>query len=411
MNRTYHFLDVRFSLDAPDELLDMFECVYGHFREACECKQCSASAHPEISLTAESDGESFLFSGPTRQVTIARDDALAYLLYTVQNTVVRASRAYFMIHGAALDIDGRGVVLTASSGLGKTTLCLELVRQGAGFLSDEIAAVPIAGGPLHAFPRAVGIREKTFDLLGLDPPENEATIPESCGFKQFLDVQAAFCQSPPGNVPLSAVVFLAPPPDPTPTDTSNEWLELSLHGKAEPNATSSNRGSSQPRPPKPGSKISLEGEAALSRLEHHSEPPALKTDALLSALRATPGIHEVFALEDRDEPVLRIGYEPGLSIIDAVDRAAIDSRTVIRGHHRGRSLPPDYTAEAAILNLGAREGLERVMSATLNLRDMSGTLAQLPMLYLTMGKRTAGTAFKEMTVGSLRSEVDLLTRR
>lgn len=61
-----------------------------------------------------------------------------------------------VLHASAVAIDGRGIGIVAQSGMGKTTLALELVKRGAGFLADDVLAVEADAGALIAHP-GVGV--------------------------------------------------------------------------------------------------------------------------------------------------------------------------------------------------------------------------------------------------------------
>lgn len=77
----------------------------------------------------------------------------------------RRNAAWCSLYGAALCIGGRGVVLSAQSGIGKTTLALELMARGAGFYSDEFVFVRTSDGLVSGLPRALMIRERTFNVF------------------------------------------------------------------------------------------------------------------------------------------------------------------------------------------------------------------------------------------------------
>jgi hypothetical protein len=73
------------------------------------------------------------------------------------------TRGLYTIHGAALEKDGRGVLIVGASGAGKTTACLSLMRAGYGCLSDDHPLLE-AGGPamtLLPFRGRVAVTERT----------------------------------------------------------------------------------------------------------------------------------------------------------------------------------------------------------------------------------------------------------
>lgn len=74
---------------------------------------------------------------------------------------------YHTVHAASLVLPSSGgaALLTGPSFSGKSVLSLELLRQGWGFLSDDMSIVEREGLVLWAFPRPIGIRENTRKLL------------------------------------------------------------------------------------------------------------------------------------------------------------------------------------------------------------------------------------------------------
>ncbi len=63
-------------------------------------------------------------------------------------------RGLELLHAAGVAIDGRAVALVGPTGAGKTSLALQLVARGAGFLTDDVLALDERGGILHAHPGA-----------------------------------------------------------------------------------------------------------------------------------------------------------------------------------------------------------------------------------------------------------------
>lgn len=65
-----------------------------------------------------------------------------------------------VIHACLVSIDGVGVVITGDSGVGKTSVCLELEKLGHPFLADD----------------SVEIRYRGIDVLGTAPPETAGKV-------------------------------------------------------------------------------------------------------------------------------------------------------------------------------------------------------------------------------------------
>ncbi len=78
----------------------------------------------------------------------------------------RQNAAWRSLYAAAVRVGDRAILISAQSGIGKTTLALELLRRGAGLYSDEFAFVRRADGFVWGLPRALMIRERTIAIFG-----------------------------------------------------------------------------------------------------------------------------------------------------------------------------------------------------------------------------------------------------
>jgi hypothetical protein len=75
-----------------------------------------------------------------------------------------------VFHAGAVELDGGAVLLLGGSGLGKSTLALNLHLGGAGFLADDSVAIETRDGRLLAHPAVATakVREGARDLLRED---------------------------------------------------------------------------------------------------------------------------------------------------------------------------------------------------------------------------------------------------
>lgn len=73
------------------------------------------------------------------------------------------TRGVYAVHGAALECDGRGVLIVGPSGSGKTTACLALARAGYQCLSDDHPLLRWRNGEpeLLAFPGRISATDRT----------------------------------------------------------------------------------------------------------------------------------------------------------------------------------------------------------------------------------------------------------
>jgi dolichol-phosphate mannosyltransferase len=80
---------------------------------------------------------------------------------------VIASKGHLLLHSACVELDGRGVMLSARTDTGKTGTVLRLLREkGARFLSDDMTIVS-SDGTAYCFPKPLTISSHT--LRAVDP--------------------------------------------------------------------------------------------------------------------------------------------------------------------------------------------------------------------------------------------------
>jgi putative flippase GtrA len=77
--------------------------------------------------------------------------------------VVRKGR--ILAHAACLEVDGRGVLITARTDTGKTTTCLRSIKEhGARFVSDDMVIMDTAGFA-YSFPKPLTISAHTLQAI------------------------------------------------------------------------------------------------------------------------------------------------------------------------------------------------------------------------------------------------------
>jgi len=65
---------------------------------------------------------------------------------------------FAVLHAAVVTRNNRALVIYGQSGFGKTTLALELVRRGYGFMSDEFCSIRLSDFMIEPFERRVGLK-------------------------------------------------------------------------------------------------------------------------------------------------------------------------------------------------------------------------------------------------------------
>lgn len=131
-----------------------------------------------------------------------------YAYESVLNAIVAKVRSHFLIHAGVVSCNGEGIVIAADSGHGKTTLVLQLIKQGCKFLSDEMAAIGRSDNKVYPFPRALRLRPDTLAKVGF----SEATGKGSTWLdKLLLDIEDIQPNSTGQPVPINYIIFLKNP--------------------------------------------------------------------------------------------------------------------------------------------------------------------------------------------------------
>lgn len=100
---------------------------------------------------------------------------------------------YIVLHAGVVTRQGRAIVIYGQSGFGKTTLTLELLRRGYGFMSDEFCPLRIADCMVEPFERLVGLRKSSPFYTVVD---NQRYACITSGGKALFDSVDMFPYSP-----------------------------------------------------------------------------------------------------------------------------------------------------------------------------------------------------------------------
>jgi hypothetical protein len=73
----------------------------------------------------------------------------------------RKPRSFRMVHGGALEYNGKGLLILGATKGGKSTLTLAGVLAGMGFLSDDHVPIDLETGIMYPFPRMLRLRAGT----------------------------------------------------------------------------------------------------------------------------------------------------------------------------------------------------------------------------------------------------------
>lgn len=146
-------------------------------------------------------GDERIEAGPTRA------HVLAMLLWDVNRSAVAAPTGHLVLHaGAVVGPDGRAVVLPAAMEAGKTTLVTGLVRDGFGYMSDELAVVATDHMQVLAYPKVLSLDPGSWPLFPeLAPAPGRHRVSPTQWLVDAEEVRAGATHREPA--PLGAVVL------------------------------------------------------------------------------------------------------------------------------------------------------------------------------------------------------------
>lgn len=112
-----------------------------------------------------------------------------------------------VFHASAVEVDGLAVGLVGGSGVGKSTLALNLHLAGAGFITDDVIAVERIGAEIVVHPGipATKVRQAARELIASDPHGILGEPVSEDDFEVRYRVQCAA-----GPLPLGVVCLLEP---------------------------------------------------------------------------------------------------------------------------------------------------------------------------------------------------------
>ena len=73
-------------------------------------------------------------------------------------------RRFLLLHAAAVERDGRAMIMTGESGAGKSTLAALLQARGWRLMADEFVLVDPVCGDIHPFPRPISLKNSAIDV-------------------------------------------------------------------------------------------------------------------------------------------------------------------------------------------------------------------------------------------------------
>ena len=95
---------------------------------------------------------------PLDQVYAVFEGCLNWCMYT-------QAYQYLIIHAAAIERDGKAVIMPAPPGSGKSTLCAGLVNRGWRLLTDELTLIDTGSRAIVPLSRPISLKNDSIDLI------------------------------------------------------------------------------------------------------------------------------------------------------------------------------------------------------------------------------------------------------
>lgn len=107
----------------------------------------------------------FSFDGHVPFKPLPIEQAFAMFEWGLNWVVANHAHQYAIVHAAAVEKDGRGIILPGVPGSGKSTLCAAMVCRGWRLLSDEMALISLEDGLLWPIPRPVSLKNASIAII------------------------------------------------------------------------------------------------------------------------------------------------------------------------------------------------------------------------------------------------------
>lgn len=151
--------------------------------------RCYRDAHRQVDYFIPEYGTWRVEHHATEHLTYAYADPQEDLsdgLPPMLMNVIGSQYGCYLIFASCVAVDGEALLFTGNSGVGKSTLCMELVKQGASYLGDDLALLYVKGGkamvgsllfPLKYYADQERVHKTKMDMLSLSQQRPSLTAP------------------------------------------------------------------------------------------------------------------------------------------------------------------------------------------------------------------------------------------
>jgi hypothetical protein len=155
--------------------------------------QTTGDSHCDGIIAVSGGGEDFTIwrEGIRIAGSLNLSDARRLALQTLIVALYPPQDVATLVHGSAVELGGRAVILAGATGSGKTTLSLALAGRGARYLADDITPLGISGRQVLPVPVAASVKQGSWPLIESSFPALARTAVHRVGERivRYLDTR------------------------------------------------------------------------------------------------------------------------------------------------------------------------------------------------------------------------------
>lgn len=156
------------------EIAGLLQSVYPHFpfELATGFVDATVDLFPASGLRRWVRAQAFVeIDGIDPFGPIPRDELLPHFEWAVNWAFANMMSTHLLLHSGTVEIDGRGVLLIAQPGSGKSTLTAGLIGRGARLLSDEFGVLRLSDGMLLPIIKPIALKNQSIETLRAWSPD------------------------------------------------------------------------------------------------------------------------------------------------------------------------------------------------------------------------------------------------
>ncbi len=126
-------------------------------------------------------------------------DLLRKVMFELNAIARTPNHRALALHAGAVERNGRVLLIAGPSGSGKSTLTAALVRNGARYVTDEVAVIDLPGGRVQPFAKPIDLASRSWELIGADLDDRPPSTEPAAADKRPLPVGSIGVSSPGGT--------------------------------------------------------------------------------------------------------------------------------------------------------------------------------------------------------------------